>query len=90
MRDCLNGGCRGRRTLHLAHLAPQYIIGRSRVALEVDPSHVGALAGINEELERYRIVFFVDLGDARDLGEVVTLVTQAPRDVVLGARHQLL
>jgi hypothetical protein len=58
--------------------------------LKLDASHIGSLARIDEELQRHRVVFLVDLGNARDRGEVVALIAQAPGDVVLAGRHQLL
>ena len=86
----LDIGRRGGSGFHLPHFAPQYIIGCFQIALEVDPSHIGALARIDKELHGNGIVFFVDLGDTGHLGEIITVVAQAPGEVLLGAGHQLL
>ena len=86
----LNGRRRRRCTLHLAHLAAQHVIRGFLVAPEADATHVGALAGVHEELHGDRILFLVQLGNPGHLGEVIALVAQAPGEILLGGSHQLL
>ena len=86
----LDGGLGSRGTLHLAHLAAQHLVGGLLVALETDAAHIGALAGIDKELQGDRLVLLVDLGNAGYLGKIVAVIAQPPGHELLGGGNQLL
>ena len=87
----LFNGCRGGGSrLHLAHFPTQHIVHGGHVARKIDPADIGSLARVDEELHHHGAVIFIDLWHARDCGEVVALIAQAPCQIVFGRRNQLL
>src|SRR5690606_8941747 len=80
---------RGPAAFHLAHFPTQHFVVGLGIAAEVDAVHVGALAGVHHEGDIDSAVFFVDLRHAIDVGEGVTLVTQATTNQVRAGGHHL-
>ena len=81
----------GRRppAFHLAHFATQHFVFGLGVTAVVDAVDVGTLARVDHEHDVYRVVLFVRLWHAVDVGEGVALVAQAAGDQLGRGGHHL-
>ena len=71
-----------RRGFQLPHFAAQGLVIGTRMTAEIDPPHIGALAGFDEVVERDLTLFFIYLWQRGDFGEGVAYVGQRGLDAV--------